>query len=198
MQGECIARAVDTLRAGGVVAYPTDTLYGLAVDPRSPDAVARLFAVKRRDPGHAIPLIATDERQAELVGILTPVTRRLVRIFWPGPLSIVVAATEQVCPEARAADGSVAVRVPDSEDARGLAEAFGFCITATSANLSGEPPTASAAVVRATLASRVDYILDTGDAPGGDPSTIVDARGLTPRLVRAGVVPWERVLESLE
>ena len=180
------------------MAYPTDTLYGLAVDPRSAVAVAKLFSVKRRVPGHAIPLIAADEAQAELAGAFTPVARRLVRVFWPGPLSIVVAATDQVCAGVRAADGSVAVRVPDSGVARALAGAFGFCITATSANLTGEPPTASADAVRDTLAGRVDYILDAGDAPGGEPSTIVDARGSTIRLVRAGVVPWKRVLESLE
>jgi L-threonylcarbamoyladenylate synthase len=198
VNAEGVRHAVAVLRDGGVVAYPTDTLYGLAVDPRSAAAVAKLFSVKQRIVGQAIPLIAANEHQAELVGTFTPVARRLVRIFWPGPLSIVVAATERVCAEVRAADGSVAVRVPDSEGARALAEAFGFCITATSANLSGEPPTPLAAVVRATLAERVDYILDAGDAPGGKPSTIVDARADTPRLVRAGVVPWERVLESLE
>lgn len=195
---EGLARAAEILKTGGVVAYPTDTLYGLAVDPRSADAVARLFAVKHRDPGHAIPLIAADERQAELAGEFTPLARRLVRAFWPGPLSIVLVATPHVDRGVSAADGTIAVRVPDSAVARALAAGLRFCITATSANLSGEPPTASAAVVRATLATRVDYILDTGDAPGGEPSTIVDARGHTPRLVRAGVVAWGRVLESLE
>ena len=197
-KAEDLRRAVVVLAGGGVVAYPTDTLYGLAVDPRSAAAVAKLFLVKQRVPGHAIPLIAADEPQAELAGAFTPVARQLVRVFWPGPLSIVVAATNPVCAGVRAADGGVAVRVPDSGVARALAEAFGFCITATSANLSGAPPTASADTVRATLGDRVDYILDAGDAPGGEPSTIVDARGPAIRLVRAGVVPWKRVLESLE
>jgi L-threonylcarbamoyladenylate synthase len=195
---DAIARAAETLRVGGVVAYATDTLYGLAVDPRSNAAVTKLFTVKERELGRAIPLIAADERQAQLAGEFTPVAWKLVRTFWPGPLSIVVRGTDRVDPHVKASDGSIAVRVPDADVARALAEAFGFCITATSANLSGQPATASAAIVRATLADRLDYILDAGDAPGGEPSTIVDARGDTPRLVRAGVVPWDRVLKSLE
>jgi L-threonylcarbamoyladenylate synthase len=198
MLDEGIARAVETLRAGGVVAYPTDTLYGLAVDPRSSDAVARLFAVKRREPGHAIPLIAADERQAAQAGAFTPNARRLAQAFWPGPLSIVLSATPAIDRQLLAADGTIAVRVPHSEVARALAVGLGFCITATSANLSGAPATASAVIVRATFADRVDYILDTGDAPGGEPSTIVDVRDEVSRLVRAGAVPWKRVLESLE
>ena len=195
---EGIVRAVEVLRGEGVVAYATDTLYGLAVDPRSAAAVAKLFTVKQREPGRAIPLIAANERQAELAGAFTPTAWRLARAFWPGPLSIVIPGTDRIASQVRASDGTIAVRVPHAPAARALAEAFGFCITATSANLSGQPPTASAAIVRAILADRLDYILDAGDAPGGEPSTIVDARGDAPRLVRAGVVPWERVLESLE
>lgn len=193
-----VHRACEALSAGGVVAYPTDTLYGLAANPRSASAVSRLFAVKAREAGHAIPLIAADEAQAALAGEFTDAVRRLARAFWPGPLSIILQARPDVDRGVVANDGTIAVRVPDSEIARALARDFGYCITATSANLSGKPPTASAAVVRATLGGRVDYILDAGDAPGGAPSTIVDVRQGVPRLVRAGAVPWDRVLESLE
>jgi L-threonylcarbamoyladenylate synthase len=195
---DTLARAVAALKNGGVVAYSTDTLYGLAVDPRSAVAVARLFAVKGRAQGHAIPLIAADEAQASLAGEFAPMARRLARAFWPGPLSLVLSARPTIDPQLLAADGTIAVRVPNSDVARALAEGFGFCLTATSANLSGAPATASAAIVRGTLADRVDYVLDTGDAPGGEPSTIVDVRDEVPRLVRAGAVPWKRVLESLE
>jgi L-threonylcarbamoyladenylate synthase len=198
MASEQLRRAVEVLRKGGVVAYPTDTLYGLAVDPRSGDAVAKLFAVKARDPGHAIPLIAADEAQAALAGTFTDAAWRLARAFWPGPLSIVLDAAPGIDAQILAADGSVAVRVPASDSARELARAFGFCVTATSANLSGAPSTASSDVVRSTLGARVDFVLDVGDAPGGPPSTIVDVRRRVPRLLRAGAVPWNRVLESLE
>jgi len=88
--------------------------------------------------------------------------------------------------------------VPAHHMARALAEAFGFCITATSANLTGEPPTASARMVSATLGKIVDLVLDGGDSPGGPPSTIVDLRGAAPRLVRAGAIAWDRVLRSIQ
>jgi L-threonylcarbamoyladenylate synthase len=193
-----IAAAIDVLRAGGVIAYPTDTLYGLAVDPRSDAAIARLFDVKQRDRRQAIPLIAADLEQAALACRLTGDALRVARAFWPGPLSVVAEADRRLSSAVLSDDGTVAVRVPAHALARELASAFGFCITATSANVSGDPPTASADVVVATLADRIDLLLDGGEAPGGPPSTIVAFRGGAPSLVRAGAIAWERVLEFLE
>ena len=192
-----IVRACVILRAGGVVAYPTDTFYGLAADPRNPRAVARLFAIKGRTEGQAIPLIAADLAQAGLAATLDDRALLLARTFWPGPLSLILPARGIVANEARAADGSVALRVPASEVAQAIARTFGFCITATSANLSGEAPATSAVVVNATLGGAVDLVVE-GEAPGGAPSTLVDVRSGTPRLVRAGAVEWDRVLRSLE
>ena len=198
MDAALIRAACTILHAGGVVAYPTDTFYGLAADPRSAEAVARLFAIKGRQAGQAIPLIAADEAQAEAAGEMTATARRLVATFWPGPLSLVVTASDLITAGARAADGSVAVRVPDRADARELARAFGFCLTATSANRSGEPPVTSATEVAATLGRVVGMVLDGGETPGGAPSTIADARETPPRLVRAGAIAWDRVLRSLQ
>jgi L-threonylcarbamoyladenylate synthase len=193
-----VAVAVDVLRRGGVVAYATDTLYGLAADPRSADAVARLFAVKEREAGHAVPLIAADGEQAARAAVLDATATRLAGAFWPGPLSLILAARPGILPEVGAADGSVAIRVPASDDARALARGLGFCITATSANISGQPPTAIPGEVARTLGDRVDLLLDSGPAPGGEPSTIVDPRDGAPRLVRTGAVAWDRVLRSLQ
>lgn len=193
-----IARAVTVLRRGGVVAYPTDTLYGLAVDPRSAEAVAKLFKVKERATGHAIPLIAADTAQVEDAAVMTGTALRLASVFWPGPLSLVLDARATIHPHVQAADGSVAIRIPASALARDLAAGVGFCITSTSANLSGHPATADPSEVVRTLAALLDDVVDAGMAPGGAPSTIVDARGTVVRLVRAGAVPWERVLESLQ
>src|SRR5574338_109553 len=159
--------AVGVLRDGGVVAYPTDTLYGLAVDPRRDDAVEKLFAVKGRDLSAAIPLIAADQAQAERVAEFGDVERQLAAAFWPGPLSIVAPARSGLSPLVLAGRTNVAVRVPAHAIAAGLAAAFGFCVTATSANLSGEPATADPAIVTRTLAGRVDFVLDEGRAPGG-------------------------------
>lgn len=196
-RGRALAAAIETLRAGGVVAYPTDTLYGLAVDPRSEVAVERLFDVKGRDRTQAIPLIAANVEQAQRAGRFGRDELRLAAAFWPGPLAIVVRADEALAGNVVAGDGTVAIRVPAHELARALADEFGFCLTATSANLSGQPPTASPDVVAVTLRDRVDLLLDGGDAPGGAPSTIVAIRHDGPTLVRAGAIAWQRVLESL-
>ena len=193
-----IARAVETLQGGGVVAYATDTLYGLAVDPRSPAAVARLFAVKERPAGHAVPLIAADPDQVNRAAELDPASRRLAEVCWPGPLTLILPARPGLVAGMLADDGTVAVRVPDSVVARALAAGLGFCITSTSANLSGRPATASPDDVARELGGRIDLLLDTGPSPGGPPSTIVDARGGSPVLVRAGAIAWDRVLRSLQ
>ena len=193
-----VDRACALLRDGGIVAYPTDTFYGLAVDPRMPAAVAKLFAVKGRPPGQAVPLIAANQAQAEAAADLNAAARSLAAAFWPGPLSIVLPARDVVCPDVQAPDGTIAVRVPACNVARDLARAFGFCITATSANLSGEAPATSSVAVRETLGDLVDLVIESGDTPGGAPSTLVDARAAAPRLVRAGAIAWDRVLRSLE
>jgi L-threonylcarbamoyladenylate synthase len=195
---EAIRHAIGILRGGGIVAYPTDTLYGLAVDPRSEKAVRRLFDVKGREAGHAVPLIAADLAQAERAARFDDRARRAAAVFWPGPVAFVLPAQPAIRHEILGPEGSVAVRVPAHEVARAVAEGLAFCITATSANFSGGPATASPIVVTNTLGARIDYVLDDGDSPGGPPSTIVDLSGPEPRLVRAGAIPWERVLRSIE
>ena len=190
-------RAIDVLRAGGVVAYPTDTLYGLAVDPRNPEAVARIFAVKGRPETSALTLIAADVEQAGAAAAFTARASVLAQKMWPGPLTIVSAAKPGLAPAALAGGATVGVRVPRDAIARGVAARFGFCITATSANRSGEPATASAQTVIDALPG-LDLIVDAGEAPGGRPSTIVDATGDVLRLIRDGAVPWDRVLKSLQ
>ncbi|PYR58946.1 MAG: threonylcarbamoyl-AMP synthase [Acidobacteria bacterium] len=194
---QMIVRAVEILRRSGVVAYPTDTLYGLAVDPRSGDAVHRLFALKGRRPQSALPLIAADVAQAELTGTFDAVARRLAAAWWPGPLTLVIPASPAIHRDALAGGATVAVRVPAHAVARELARAHEFPISATSANPSGTPALASAGDVALALPG-VDAILDAGPARGGAPSTIVEVGERGPRLIRAGAVPWERVLESLE
>lgn len=181
---------------GLVVAYPTDTLYGLAVDPRNAAAVRRLFALKGRAETSALTLIAADTVQARMAGEMNPVAERLAGRWWPGPLTIVIRARAGLAVEALAGGATVGVRVPDQLVARALAEATGFCITATSANRSGEAAAAAAGTVAAAL-PEVDAILDGGPSRGGLPSTIVNAAEDELTLIRAGAVPWDRVLRSL-
>ena len=191
-----LREAAATLASGGVVAYPTDTLYGLAVDPRDAGAVRRVCEIKGRAPDAAIGLIAADPEQVEAqVGHLTGLDRRLADRFWPGPLSLVIAAVSSLAPGVVGADGTAAVRVPAHAVARGLARAAGHPLTATSANRTGQPPAATADDVAAALGDAIAVILDAGPAPGGPPSTIVRVVGTEPTLVRAGAIAWARVLE---
>jgi L-threonylcarbamoyladenylate synthase len=192
-----LAPAAAWLHAGGIVALPTDTFYGLAVDPRLPEAVARVFALKGRTAEAALPLIAGSVAQVEQsCGTLSAAARRLAAAYWPGPLSLILDAPPEVAPAVHGATGTVAIRVPAHPLARLLAEIVGYPLTATSANRSGEPPAMDATRLAALDAAGL-FVLDGGATPGGAPSTIVDVRGGAPRLVRAGGIAWERVLESL-
>src|SRR5262245_11327978 len=189
--------AVSTIHSGGIVAFPTDTLYGLAVNPRSSAAVARIFAAKQRPQDQPIPLIAADLEQVDKTAVLTPLAARLASHFWPGPLSLIVPASLELTSDVHFGTGVVAVRVPDHVTARALARAVGHAITATSANLSGLMPASTPDEAAGALADRIDVLVDDGPAPGGLPSTIVDATRAEPTLVRAGAIAWDRVLEFL-
>ena len=192
-----VMQAADVLRAGGVIAYPTDTLYALAVDPRSDAAVGKLCELKGRDSGAPIALVAADTRQAAEAGVFGEPEERLAEVFWPGPLTIVVPAATAMSRRLSGVAGTLGVRVPAHAVARALAGAAGTCITATSANLSGRSPAVTADEVAARLAHAVDVLLDGGPAPGGPPSSVVQVIAGVPTLHRAGAVAWDRVLESL-
>lgn len=185
------------LRRGGVVAFPTDTLYGLAVDPRRDDAIERLFALKGRRADAAVPLIAADLAQATEAGELGAKELKLARTFWPGPLSIVVPARAVISRAALGGGTTIAIRVPAHEVARELAASFAFAITATSANASGQPAAETAADVAAAV-PECDLILDGGRVAGGRPSTIVRLDGGAPTCVRDGAIAWDRVIKSLQ
>ena len=192
--------AVEWLRQGGIVALPTDTFYGLAVDVRSDAAVASVFDLKGRSAESALPLIAASVAQVEaFCGPLNPATRQLARVWWPGPLSVVCDAPPDVSAAAHGGTGTVAVRVPAHPVARALAEGWGAPIAATSANRSGDPAVMTAEAIRRSLTEdpRV-LVIDGGATTGGAPSTIVDARGDAPRAVRVGAIAWDRVLRSLQ
>ena len=195
---ESLRRAVDHLRAGRIVAIPTDTSYGLAVDPTSDAAVRRLFTWKGRPEGVALPLVAASVVQVERVcGALPNATALLAAAFWPGPLSLIVDAPLSVSAAVHGGRGTVAVRVPDHPVTMVLAEAFGGLLTATSANRSGEPPAKTAGDLGALSADDSILVIDAGPASEGPPSTLVDARQAVPTLVREGAVAWSRVLKSL-
>lgn len=201
MDSTLIARAAALIARGEVVAYPTETFYGLAADPRNARAIERVFEVKGRRSDEPLPLIASDVAQVEQwFGALAPQAAALARRFWPGPLTLVLPLPETHTFPINLTAGrtNIAVRVPAHPVARALAAAAGGAITSTSANPSGTPPATTADEVRRTLGDRVALVIDGGTTPGGAPSTIVDVQQSPPTLVRAGVLAWERVLESLQ
>jgi L-threonylcarbamoyladenylate synthase len=193
---EVVLDALRVLREGGVVAYPTETFYGLGVDARSALACRRLFELKGRPEEKALPCIVSGLAQfEESARGLGGAALALARKFWPGPLTLVVEARPGLA--ASSPDGSVAMRVSSVRLARDLAEGLGAPITATSANRSGLPPAMTAFEVDARLGSETDLILDGGPCPGGLPSTIVDVRESSPRLLREGRVPFAEVKRIL-
>ncbi len=190
--------AAGVLSRGGLAIFPTDTLYGLAADPRIPAAIDRVFLLKGRAAAQALPLVAASLEQVERVlGGVSARTRQLAERFWPGPLTLVVEAGAGIVAAVLGEEGTVAVRVPDHAVARGLSATLGFPVVSTSANRAGEPAPATAEEAVEALDGGVDVVLDAGPVAGGAPSTIVDARGSQVRLIRAGAIPFSRVLEAL-
>ena len=189
---------VDVLVGGGIVAYPTDTLYGLGIDPTQESAVKRLCRLKQRSLGAGLPLIAASLTQVEtFLGALPGLGRLLCERFWPGPLTLVFTPKSTINIGVCAADGSVAVRVPRCLVARRLAELSDHPITATSANLSGMKSASTAEGVASQLVGQIDLVLGQKGPLGGSASTIVDVRGNEPVLIRDGVIAWNRVLQSI-
>jgi L-threonylcarbamoyladenylate synthase len=190
-QRDAIEEAAKWIRAGGVVAIPTDTLYGLAADPFSAAAVQRVFAVKGRSAERALPLVAADAAQVVArLGRLSADAARLASRFWPGPLTLLVPAPRALARDVTGGTGRVGVRVPAHPVTRAICEAVGRPVTATSANISGEPATPDPSTVENTVGDRIDLLIDAGATPGGPPSTIVDATGSAPVLVREGAIGW--------
>ena len=194
------AVAIDVLRAGGVVAIPTDTVYGIAVSLDTPGGIERLFAAKQRPPEKAIALLLSDVAQAGEVGVLSSAAVSLAQAFWPGGLTLVVPRREgQELPPAltggELAPGAiptVGLRVPDHDAPRALARELGPLPT-TSANLSGHPEARTADEIADQLGDGLDLILDGGPAIGGPASTVVDATRDEVRILRPGAISAEAI-----
>lgn len=196
MEGRTVA--VDVLREGGVVALPTDTVYGIAVSLATPGGIERLYRVKERPPDKGVVLLLDDAAQATRAGRMTPAAAALAAAFWPGGLTLVVPQRPDVPWPAVLTGGSatVGLRVPDHDAPRTLARGVGPLPT-TSANRSGIQEAIDAAGVVAQLGDAIDLVLDGGPATGGLASTIVDCTGAQPTIVRVGAVPSESVAATL-
>ncbi len=190
--------AVRLLRNGGVVAIPTDTLYGLTAAASDVGAVKRLYRIKGRPAAMAVPLLIADESQLEVYSSCVPrVARRLARAFFPGALTLVLPKSGLVPDVVSGGGNSVALRVPDHPVPRTIVNRLGGAITGTSANRSGAPSPTTAQEVRRQLGSDVDLVVDGGRCRGGEASTVVDVTGPIPRVLRQGSVAREDLEEAL-
>ena len=196
---QSLISAVEILRAGGVVVYPTETFYGLGVDALNQKAIKKVFTIKGRS--FAQPLLILIPEQDYLPRYVTEVSekaRRLMEHFWPGPLTMVFSASPQLPSILTAGTKKIAIRISPHPIARALTSAFAGSLTSTSANISGEQSPATAKEVFSHLGGMIDLIIDGGKTPGQMPSTIVDVTFSPPQLVREGVVPFSEILTFLE
>ncbi|MBT2674046.1 threonylcarbamoyl-AMP synthase [Streptomyces sp. ISL-14] len=189
-----IEKAAGVLRAGGLVAFPTETVYGLGANAEDPAAVARVFQVKGRPPSHPLIVhIGSAEHLADWVEDVPATAGLLAERFWPGPLTLVLRRGRRVPLEATGGLETVAVRVPGHPVALALLSAFGGGVAAPSANRFGSVSPTTADHVRAELGDAVDFVLDGGPCQVGVESTIVDATGDAPSVLRPGGVTREDI-----
>jgi L-threonylcarbamoyladenylate synthase len=196
MNSTVIADALAALAAGEAIVYPTETFYALGVDALSCGALQRLFAIKGREPGKPVALIAADTAMAFSVAReVPPEARVLAEAFWPGPLTLVLPARDGIPAPLIGDDGGVGVRVSSHPIARALAAGLKRPLTATSANLAGEPPAEEPKDARRALGDKVKVFVEDGRLAGGAPSTVVTFAGSRIRVLRHGAVS-ERQLNA--
>jgi L-threonylcarbamoyladenylate synthase len=189
VQGQ-IEKAIGILRSGGLVAFPTDTVYGLGAGAYLVPAVERLFQVKQRPREMALPLLLCDFGQInEVAKFISPAAWRLARQFLPGALTLVVYRSERVPDIISNGGDTVAIRIPAHPVPLALIKGLGMPVVGTSANVSGQPSSLSADAVRIQLGDNLDLIVDGGPAPGGKESTVVDVTGEIPVVLRQGAIP---------
>lgn len=191
-----LRQAVEILRRGDLVAFPTDTVYGVGALVDDAQAISRLYVVKGRGSEKAIPILLSDPAELDRVAIeVGQMARRLARRFWPGPITLVVPKLPSL-PSELSAQPTVGVRMPDHPVALALMRQTGP-LAVTSANLSGEANAVTAQQVLEQLGGRVPLILDGGRTPGGRPSTVVDCTGTEPRILRLGPISLQDIQRTL-
>ena len=192
---EALTRAVETLNRGGVIAFPTDTVYGVGAIASQPEAVGRIYQVKERDHGKALPVMIAAPSDLSLVADQpSGQILRLAKAFWPGPLTMVVRRNSRLAGEISPLD-TVGVRIPDYPFLLELLSAVGP-MAVTSANRSGGPNPGSGEEVIKALGGRIDLLIDGGETPGDRPSTVVDLSSEQPRILREGPITLDALLAA--
>lgn len=189
-----LLKAADLIRAGGMVAYPTESFYGLAVNAADEEAIQRLFAIKKRRSDHPVLiLIHSIEVLDQCVASIPEMAHKLIRQFWPGGLTLVFKAGSNLSPLLSAYTGKIGIRLSSHPVATELVKAVGVPITGTSANISGQPACVNAVEVLHSLGEGVDLILDGGATKGAPGSTILDITVTPPKILRQGIVGREQL-----
>lgn len=189
-----LAEAVAALRAGEVVGLPTETVYGIGVDPSLPDATDRLFAVKRRPESAPLPVLVASPQEADSLAFLDERARRLIAAYWPGPLTLVLRRRPEVSFRLGGDEGTIGLRCPDQPLTRRLLGLTGP-LAVTSANLHGGAPATTPQELREALGGSVRVVLDDGRC-AGTPSSVLSLVGAEPQLLREGALPARQLLES--
>ena len=193
-----IKKAAQIVQEGGVIAFPTETFYGLAADVLNEAAVRKIFQLKGREKGNPLLLLIAEKSWLKgLVQNISPLAERLTEKFWPGPLTLVFQAPPQLSPLLTADTGKIGVRLSPHPVTQALVKAVGRAITGTSANISGRPGILTAREVFRSLGESLDAVLDGGKTPGGPGSTVLDVSDPSPRLIREGMISrddWEYVI----
>jgi L-threonylcarbamoyladenylate synthase len=195
---ESLPRISETIAHGGVIAFRTDTFYGLGADPFNREAVGKLKQLKGREDHKPILVVVSDRNQLErFIVEHTTAFDLLAERFWPGPLTLIGKAAPGLAPEITAGTETVGVRMPDDDQVRALLRECGGALTATSANLSNQAPAKTAEEVREYFGDRIDLIVDGGPAHTDLPSTVVDVSEAEPQLTREGVISWADIQKGL-
>ena len=180
--------------SGGVIAFRTDTFYGLGADPLNAAAVKRVWELKGREEGKPILLLISDPQEVtRFVSSPTQIFSELANRFWPGPLTLIGVAQARLPPELTAGTGTIGLRLPNDKRVRDLVRICGGALTATSANPSQKPPARTASEVRNYFGDKLDFIIDDGEVKVSAPSTVVDATGTVARIVREGLITQEQM-----
>ncbi len=196
---EGITQAKEIILNGGVIAFPTETFYGLGADAYNEKALQRIFEIKGREKDKPLLLLLADiSWLAPLVKRIPPLATRLMEKFWPGPLTLIFEAQAHLSPLITAGTGKVGLRISSNSLTLNLVQAVGRPITGTSANLSGKPSLSTVQEVSTVLRNAVDAILDGGRTTGGLGSTVLDITGPVPVLIREGAIPFAVLASSWE
>jgi len=194
---ENIKKAAAMIRVGGVVVYPTETVYGIGCAPQIPEAAKRICFIKGR-ADKPLPLACSDTEEARRIVEFSPAAERLAERFWPGPLTIVLPAKVEYSIWVTHGAKTLGVRVPDHRVSRDLARLSGGVIITTSANKSEEPPAQTAGEAADKIGEGVDVILDSGRSPGGKPSTVLDLSGEQAWILRPGPITADQIKSVLK